>query len=358
MMANQTDFDMRRRTRQRKEKMRKKRIRALVILVVLLAVIAIICAIVSAKSSSGTNSGSSNTSVTLMPASPSPSVPTSAVAAMPPASQGNDMLDIIKDSGEKKYCYLTFDDGPSTKVTPQILDILRRYNVKATFFEVGKYIEANKDMSRRVYEEGHLIANHSYSHDYNKLYATESSFSEEIKKNYDIINSVKDSDDKESFKLIRFPGGSYNAGDHAKEKQVYKNTLKNMGFYYVDWNALTGDAEGAKKDAQGLLEYLKKNMSTNNLVILMHDTDAKQTTADALPSVIEYLSGEGYTFHRLDDIDFSTPAPASPQASGAASSSSGTNASPKASTQTTAKTTAKASSSPVPSRTATPAAKK
>ena len=200
---------------------------------------------------------------------------------------------------------MTFDDGPTENITPQILDVLRRYNAKATFFEVGSLIRANPDMARRVYDEGHLIANHSNSHNYDKLYATEESFITEILECDATIKSIMNGE--EPFKLIRFPGGSYNAGDHASEKQIYKKTLAENGFYYCDWNALNGDAEGRTKNAEQLLEYLKSNMEGyNNLIVLMHDASAKQATADALPSIIEYIASKGYTFHRLDDIDYQT----------------------------------------------------
>ena len=108
-------------------------------------------------------------------------------------------------------------------------------------------------------------------------------------------------------KLVRFPGGSYksSADSFSPVKQECKAVLKENGYYYCDWNALNGDAEGKKKDAQGLLDYLKSNMPEGqNVVILMHDAAAKQTTADALPMIIEYLISEGYTFHRLDDINY------------------------------------------------------
>lgn len=230
---------------------------------------------------------------------------------IPSPAEETDLINIIAHAGMKKRCYLTFDDGPSKSVTPQILDILASYGAKATFFEVGKYIENNPDMAKRVHDEGHLIANHSYSHDYDSLYASEENFKNEIEKCYDVIKSV--TGEEEPFKLIRFPGGSYNAGDHAAEKQVYKQTLADMGFYYCDWNSLNGDAEGKKKNSDELVQYFKNSaVGFNNLIVLMHDTDAKQSTADALPAIIEYLQGQGYTFHRLDDIDYNPqPTPAS-----------------------------------------------
>ena len=223
--------------------------------------------------------------------------------------ESNDLIDVISQArlnGMTKHCYLTFDDGPSSKVTDEVLDTLKKYDIKATFFEVGKNIHAYPDVAKRVYDEGHLIANHSYYHEYNQLYATEESFKSEIEKTEATIKEI--TGQQEVFKLMRFPGGSYNAGDHAAEKQIYKQTLKNMGYFYCDWNTLNGDAEGATKNAQQLVEFFKSSAAEfitqdKNVIVLMHDSDAKQPTADALESIILYLKDNGYTFHRLDDID-------------------------------------------------------
>ena len=322
-MATQSEFENRRRERRRRERLRKKRIRAVILLFALVGVITLGCVAFSSmrqnqsemenyvSGSPAQNDGeSSGNQADNMPAESSAPMPEQNTDLnIPPASEENNLLTILANSGQKNRCYLTFDDGPTTNITPQILDTLRKYNVKATFFEVGSLMDANPDIARRVYEEGHLIANHSYSHNYDKLYATEEAFRSEIEQAYATINNVRDENTGEEFRLMRFPGGSYNSGDHASEKQKYKETLKDMGFYYIDWNTLTGDAEGKTKNASELLEYLKKNMeSYNNLVVLMHDASSKQATADALPSVIEYIAEKGYTFHRLDDIEYNPAA--------------------------------------------------
>ena len=120
------------------------------------------------------------------------------------------------------------------------------------------------------------------------------------------MQTVIDSDD-DLFRLIRFPGGSFNssADSYAPVKQDCKTALAQEGYYYCDWNSLNGDAEGKTKNAQELLEYFKNSaQGYNNLVILMHDAATKQATVDALPSIIEYLLNEGYTFKTLDDIDY------------------------------------------------------
>ena len=170
---------------------------------------------------------------------------------------------------------------------------------------MGRLIKENPDVAKRVHDEGHLIANHSYSHDYNALYQTEESFTEEIKKAEQTIAEI--TGEPVDLKLIRFPGGSYNAGDHAAEKQVYKNTLANMGYYYCDWNTLNGDAEGKEKSSAELTEYFKKYAASfieqdKNVIVLMHDSDSKQATVESLDGIIAYLVEHGYTFHRLDEI--------------------------------------------------------
>ena len=216
-------------------------------------------------------------------------------------SENFDRLATIKANNEQKVCYLTFDDGPNLSITPQVLDVLRRYDVKATFFMVGTLIESNPDMARRVYEEGHLIANHSYSHNYKNIYASTDGFMTEINTTEGFIKGVLDSEE-EYFPLVRFPGGSHNAGQYKESKQFIKEHLKSIGFYHCDWNSLNGDAEGAKKDADGLFSYFKKNTDTKkSVVVLMHDTVTKQATVDSLPDIIEYMKSNGYVFLRLDE---------------------------------------------------------
>ncbi len=217
-----------------------------------------------------------------------------------PAEKAADLLKAAKVSDGIRTCYLTFDDGPTKSVTPRILDTLRRYQVKATFFMVGSLIEQNPDMARRVYDEGHLLANHSYSHSYSKLYADETAFMNEINTTYDLIANVEGKPLRE--RVFRFPGGGYNAGTWGENKQKYKEKLASEGIRWCDWNALNGDAEGGKRTAEELLDRVKKTTGSEDVVILMHDAAAKSTTADALPQVIEYLIGQGFVFKTLDQI--------------------------------------------------------
>ncbi len=229
--------------------------------------------------------------------------PIQKVYNFPPAEAENDLLKIATSvaNTDKKICYLTFDDGPTKEVTPRVLEVLNQYDVKATFFVLGKMLEANREIGRQVFDEGHLLANHSYYHQYGELYATGESFMAEIEKTEQLICEVTG---EEAFKLIRFPGGGHNAGTYAAQKQEYKQLLKEKGYYFVDWNCLNGDAEAALRSADELIARVKETAIGKNLVILMHDAAAKKTTPDALGGIIEYLRGQGYEFRRLDEIDY------------------------------------------------------
>lgn len=221
----------------------------------------------------------------------------------PPATQQNDLLQIATTAKgfDTKVCYLTFDDGPTPEVTPRILDILNDKNVKATFFMLGKMIERNPDIAKRVYNEGHLLSNHTYSHDYNSLYATKDSFMAEVNNTQKLIDNITNNN---SFKLIRFPGGSQNAGKYGPVKQEYKHTLQENEYYFADWNALNGDAEANGRTPEQLLNRIKETAKPNNIVVLMHDAATKGATADSLASIIDYLREQGYEFKRLDEVKY------------------------------------------------------
>ena len=218
--------------------------------------------------------------------------------------------DIIhrKDNRDgKKIAFLTFDDGPSTNITPKILDVLKENDVKATFFLCGKKIkeqEISNEIIKRILEEGHSIGNHSYSHNYRKLYPKENTnieaFINEVNETNNLIKETVGSDF--TTRLIRMPNGEMTRR-YKKDKNIDKlmETLKEMDMYSVDWNALIGDEEGKKnKNTDELLNYLRKtSKDKEKLVILMHDSGRRKNTLEALPDVINYLRSEGYEFSSM-----------------------------------------------------------
>lgn len=193
----------------------------------------------------------------------------------------------------KKIAYLTFDDGPSRYVTPEILDILDSYNIKATFFVLGKQAEKNPDILKRIYEEGHSIGNHTYSHNYSFIYKNVNNFLYELEKTEEVFKNILGEDFETN--LIRFPGGSFGT-----KKAPFRSFVLEKGYNYIDWNSLNGDAEGHYIPAKKLVNRFKSTFSNQPvLVILMHDIDAKRTTVEALPAIIDFLIEKGYEFATL-----------------------------------------------------------
>lgn len=200
--------------------------------------------------------------------------------------------EVFKKDG-KKTAFLTFDDGPSKDVTPKILNILEKNNIKATFFVTGQMAEENKELLIQEYKSGNAIGNHSYSHNYKKVYSGIEGFKQEFDTTNSILKSILG--DNFNSRLFRFPGGSFE-----KYKNPYKDYVRGKGYVYIDWNALNGDAEGVGFSAERLINRLKSTAGgQEDLVILMHDAAGKKSTAEALPTIIEYLKAQGYEFKIL-----------------------------------------------------------
>jgi peptidoglycan/xylan/chitin deacetylase (PgdA/CDA1 family) len=146
-----------------------------------------------------------------------------------------------------KIAYLTFDDGPSANITPQVLDILKAENVPATFFLVGARVKLYPELVKRAYEEGHYLANHGYTHEYSKIYqSADTIFAEYI----DCENAVREAVGITDYRmfLFRYPGGS-SGGRYNKIKNDSKEILNSYSVAHTNWNCMTGDAEG--KDTYG-----------------------------------------------------------------------------------------------------------
>ena len=213
--------------------------------------------------------------------------------------QGKENLKKIYNS-EKKIAYLTFDDGPS-KNTKQILDILKKYNIKATFFVLGSQVEIFPETTNRIYNEGHYIANHGYSHKYSAIYQSPEQVLNEFNQCNQIVANTINVPEYNSH-LFRFPGGSV-GGKYAELKKQAITLLEQNEILYIDWNSLTGDSEKANPTEEYLMNNLQRTTEEKNVVVvLMHDAQAKQITAETLPKVIEYLISQGYEFDNFYNI--------------------------------------------------------
>ena len=200
----------------------------------------------------------------------------------------------------EKVAYLTFDDGPSPDITPQILDTLKAEGVPATFFVVGNRVRLHPELVKRAYDEGHYIANHSNTHEYSQIYRSLDTVYEEYLLCRDAVREALGIPDFDMF-LFRFPGGS-SGGKYAELKSEAKTFLNSYGVAHTNWNCLTGDAEG-KNTVEDQINEMKKTMEGDDaIVVLMHDANDKQVTADALPEAIRYLKDQGYTFKNFYEI--------------------------------------------------------
>ncbi len=192
-------------------------------------------------------------------------------------------------------CYLTFDDGPSAN-TPKILDILKRYNAKATFFVIG-----NGDLSilPRIKAEGHTIGLHANNHNYPTIYCGTDAYLNDL---LAISNKVQSLTGIKS-NVVRFPGGSSNLVSKHYCGGIMSNIsglLPTIGYSYFDWNVDSGDASGNRVPAQTLVSNtLNGANGKSSICVLMHDAPAKTTTVDALPAIIEGLRARGFRFEGL-----------------------------------------------------------
>ena len=188
---------------------------------------------------------------------------------------------------EKKEVYLTFDDGPSTVVTGRILDILKKENIKATFFVVSDRAYNREDTLRRIASEGHTLGVHSATHDYAQIYASDEALLKDVAKCENVIERVTGI--KPS--VYRFPGG----GCSAKERHT--KLLEERGYLVVGWNAVCGDEEIWNASPETLVqETVKTSQGKQPVILLLHDSATHKATAEALPRIIKYYREQGYTF--------------------------------------------------------------
>ncbi len=197
----------------------------------------------------------------------------------------------IVDPG-KKVIYLTFDDGPSQH-TYRLLDILAKYNVKATFFVVGEY---SSHQFADIVNGGHAIGVHTYSHEYSEIYASEDAFFNDFYKTW---NLIKEKTGVETT-LMRFPGGSSNRvsisycpGIMTKLTQA----VEAMGYQYFDWNVDSGDAGKVKTSEEVFQNVINGIKGKDYSIVLQHDIYGY--SVDAVERIIQWGLSNGYSFQAL-----------------------------------------------------------
>ena len=192
--------------------------------------------------------------------------------------------------------YLTFDDGPSSN-TDKILDILKQYDVKATFFVIGKLDDESKARYQRIVSEGHTLGIHSYSHKYSSLYENLDGFVNDFSEMQNLLYKVTG----QECLYYRFPGGSSNHVSNTDMSEFIKY-LNSQGITYFDWNVSSGDATAMAYSPEELVANVMKDVvKYKTSVVLMHDAETKIKTVEALAPMIEQLQGMGAEILPIDD---------------------------------------------------------
>ena len=181
----------------------------------------------------------------------------------------------------KKVVALTFDDGPNPTTTTQALDTLAKYGVKATFFVLGKNIAGNENLLKRMKSEGHVVGNHSWSHPVLSQLSLEDA-KKQITDTEDLLTQVLGS----SSKLMRPPYGA-----------ITDDIRNGLDLSFIMWDVDSLDWKS--KNETAILTEIQRQVR-NGSIILMHDIHGP--SVNSLPSVIEYLKGEGYTFVTVPEL--------------------------------------------------------
>lgn len=204
---------------------------------------------------------------------------------------------LLPASQAERVAYLTFDDGPSA-TTEAILDILKQYGVRATFFVTGQQ-EKYLPLVGRELAEGHHVGIHTYTHDFNEIYASADSFfaDQNRMRRYLFVNYAYLTKD------FRFPGGSSNT---LVSRGILRDILEQAEqrrLRYHDWNVDTRDAVGARS-AQLIIRNLERGLEQiggDPAVILLHDIPTSRSV-EALPQIIELLQNQGYRFDTVNNL--------------------------------------------------------
>lgn len=179
---------------------------------------------------------------------------------------------------DEKKIFLTFDDGPHPIITPKIIDLLRRYDAKATFFCVGRNVEANKDIFNMILKEGHSVGNHTYNHDRGWRTATK-----------DYIESVERANEHINSNLFRPPHGRIKYSQIRALQQKYKIITWTVISY--DWDkSITSD---------DCYNNIIKNADSGSIIVFHDSEKAINNMLPALEKVLEYYKSKGFTFEKI-----------------------------------------------------------
>lgn len=205
---------------------------------------------------------------------------------------------VPKQNGDGKVIYLTFDDGPSSTITNEILKILSEENVKATFFVINHSDSLNY-LIKEEQIQGHSVGIHSYSHNYSYIYSSIENYWNDFLQMSDKLYNILGV----KINIFRFPGGSSNTVSRSYKMNIMTDLVADFsskGYHYYDWNVDSSDA-GTAKSSSDVYENVVTNLKYKNNVVLMHDFENNYKTLGALRDIIRYGKENGYVFKSITD---------------------------------------------------------
>lgn len=224
-------------------------------------------------------------------------IPNSDLATMAENKQENESNTTPADS---KIMYLTFDDGPSQN-TPEVLNILDQYQIKATFFVTGED-EASFDLLQEIHKRGHVLGIHTYSHSYRDIYQSVDAYFEDVKQVEQLIFTQTGITPK----ILRFPGGSSNTVSRKYHEGIMSELVtecERRGLTYYDWNADNGDGNPDLSPDTLYETAMKTSKGKQEVMMLMHDGKGNANTVKALDRILQELIRQGWEFRVIEDRD-------------------------------------------------------
>ncbi len=206
----------------------------------------------------------------------------------------------IKDIDSKdKMVYLTFDDGPSV-YTLELLDVLKKYNVKATFFVTNN---GDEKIIKRAYDEGHKIGIHSYTHNFAYIYSSIDNYFEDLYKMQEKLKSLTG----ETITLVRFPSGSSNIisksyDNGTKIMSTLTRMVEQRGFTYCDWDIACMDYLNEGIDSVKVYNKVISQLKEDRTIVLQHDI--RKYSTDSVEMIIKYCIENGYTFDVIREDNY------------------------------------------------------
>ncbi|GAB6989131.1 polysaccharide deacetylase family protein [Paenibacillus pini] len=191
---------------------------------------------------------------------------------------------------QKNMIALTFDDGPDPVDTPQILDLLKKYNAKSTFFVVGKQVDEHPEVARRQVAEGHELANHTYTHAYFTRNSSVASIRNEMEKTQQSIIKVTG---QKSY-LFRPPGGFYS------DRMI--DTCRKDGYLVVMWSWHQDTWDWNRPGVHKIVNKVLNNARSGDIVLMHDHVEGKSQTIEALKQILPELQKRGFRFVTVSEL--------------------------------------------------------